>query len=291
MKIGIICSDISWIYGQFVSSFESYGQFEYIRNPKVDCDVYHYIPYYEVPKIKHIGRPCSAWFSHQEIKDPIRSKFLSAGRAVDLAISHSKKYADLLRENGTAAIQILPGVNMDRFKMRSEKRPGNIEKLVVGYCGRLYTSTSRKNPVLLKQISELPWVDFRATDGKLELGKIPEFYANLDLCISPAVVEGGPMAIQEALAVGCPVLCFENVGVAQEFGLGVLKVPMDNKLFIKKMLEFKKSQKHFKYRNLEIMKKLRVQVVNYTWQKFVEEHENQWRILKESDNICKEGQL
>lgn len=278
MKINIACSDTGWIYDKFIQEFQKHSKHDILRNAPVKCDVTHYVPYYEVPKAKHIPGPSTAWFSHQEGKDPVKAKFLSAAKTVDVAISHSKKYADFLRDKGIgSAIQVIPGVDLDKFKLRDVSKPR--DKLVVGYVGRQYTSSNRKNPTLLNKIAALPFTFFKTTGGKLKPDEIPEFYASLDVVISPAIIEGGPMAVQEALACGVPVVCFENVGVAQEFNLGVLKAK-DSDDFIGILERLHTTKEHFVWwNNPDTMERMRKQVEKQTWKRFAQEHDKIWEGL------------
>jgi len=276
MKINIVCSDVGWIYDQFINAFEKYSNHTILRNSKDKCDVTHYIPYYDVPASPL--HPSTTWLSHRETGNPLRDKFLSSAKSVDVAISHSQKYAKFLREQGLDNVmQIIPGVDLDKFKLRQPK--GARGKLVAGYIGRQYTSSSRKNPSLLKKISKLNYVELRTTGGKLSLDQIPKFYAGLDVVVSPATVEGGPMAVQEALAVGVPIVCLKGVGVADEFKLGVLSAgsPKEFMSVLKGMHKTKSHVTH--WAKPEIMEQMRAQVEKQTWKKFVHEHDKVWEMI------------
>lgn len=286
MKVNIICSegDGDWIYGRFVKEFRKHSKNEILLNSKEQCDVTHYLPYYETPV--RPARPSTAWMSHQEEeRNDLKKKFVEAARSVDCAISHSKKYAAVLRDSyHLQTVQaVIPGVDLDAFQTRGEARKSKSPKMIVGYIGRQYTSSSRKNPKLLKRISEMSIVDFRTTGGKLKPEQIPEFYAGLDLVISPATVEGGPMAVQEALAIGVPILCMNDVGVANEFETGVMRVENDED-FIRQLKLIYGSKQHLEYwRKPGVMKKMRQQVDTQTWKRFVMEHDKIWdMITKES---------
>lgn len=284
MLINIVCSDKGWIYDEFITAFQKYSVHEIVRNSKQPCDLTHYIPYYELPKSKHLSHPCSAWFSHQEVKSPLKQKFISAGQSVDLAISQSKKYLKVLQENGAKdAIQIMAGVDVSKYQLRTSRAPG--DKLVIGYVGRQYTSSNRKNPRLLNKIAKLPFVDFRSTDGKLDIKDIPAFYRELDLVVSPALVEGGPMALQESLLAGVPFMCFDNVGVSREFDLGVIRVAPhgDDEAFINKLHRIWKDKIHLTWYNQAVMKRTREQVEKYTWANFVKKHDEAFNELVEQN--------
>lgn len=277
--VNIICDEANggWIYSKFIDEFKRHSKHKILVNETNPSkyQVVHFVPYYNYKKT---DIPSTAWMSHREVKKPLSTKFLSAAKAVDVAISHSNKYARWLRDQGLHnVIQVIPGVDLDKFKMRTNFHEKG--KFVVGYIGRQYTSSSRKNPTLLKKISELPFVDFRTTGGKLSQDQIPGFYADLDVVVSPATVEGGPMAIQEALAVGVPVICFDGVGVADEFKLGVLKVKSPEE-FINKLKELYETKSYvIHWTNPDTMDRMRKQVERQTWEKFVKEHDSIWNMI------------
>jgi len=273
MKVNIISSDPTWIYGQFIEQFKKYSKYEILLNAKSGYDLVHFLPYYEQYKVNY---PSTAWFSHQELKNPIRDKFISAGKEVNFCFSHSNKYANILYKGGidkSKIKQVMPGVDLDKFKQR-EQLPDNRNKLVAGYVGRQYTSSNRKNPNLLYKFAKLSFVEFRATDGKIPENEMPKFYADLDITISPATVEGGPMSILESLAVGVPILCYENVGVSDEFGIGCFRTPFGDEERIFDQLENFWTAKIYKHFNkTELMNKMREQVKEFTWANFVKAHD------------------
>lgn len=279
MKVNIICSDQGWIYDKFIKEMIKHSKHVIVRNSKEQCDVTHYIPYYEVPKPKNTPHPCTAWFSHQELKNPLNGKFIVAGKTVDMAISQSVKYKKVLSDNGVKnVVQVVPGVDLDRFTIRPN--PPQRDKLVLGYVGRQYSSSSRKNPKLLNAISKLDFVELRCTDGKLKPEDVPGFYADLDFVVSPATVEGGPMCITESLAMGVPVVCFAGVGVADEFGMGVVRVhQMNSAAFLLKLKRLWQDKVHTTWHTNKTKSDTRAQVENFTWANFVAEHDAIWEKL------------
>lgn len=278
MKVNIICENDGWVYGKFVEMFEKHSRNTILVNSKEQCDMVHYLPYYLVPK-KPV-KLCTSWQSHMEAKNPLRSKFIQAAKTVTCAISHSKKYADYLKQCHVGRVeQVIPGVDLKAFTLRDIARPPS-DKLVIGYVGRQYSSSNRKNPQLLSKIGKLSFVDLRVTGGKVKAHDIPAFYAGLDIVISPATIEGGPMAIQEALAVGTPVLCFGDVGVANEFSTGVIKVPLgDDDEYISRLEVMWKTKSYLHWREAAQMKLMRDQVKHQTWDRFVRRHDSIWGSL------------
>lgn len=275
MKVNIVCSDPTWIYGQFIDKFKLLSKNEILLNAKSGFDVAHYLPYYEIPKKPFAFS--TAWMSHMENKEPLKTKFLSSARLVSCAISHSKKYADLLKRMGIKnVVQIMPGVELDKFVPNSETYKSN-KPLVVGYVGRAYSSSNRKNPTLIDRVSKIEGIIFKATNGKIPADKMPEFYNSVDLIISPSTVEGGPMAIQEALAVGKPVICFQSVGVSDEFDFGLVKVPDFNEdKFIKIIEDWRDGTLVLNPPKVLAVSSMRNQVLPFTWENFVAKHDEVW---------------
>jgi glycosyltransferase involved in cell wall biosynthesis len=212
MKVNVICSDFGWIYEQFIEAFKKYSRHEIVVNATADFDVVHYLPYFE-QQSKSAFHPSTAWFSHQEQKEPLRTKFLTVAKQVDFCFSHSQKYANLLIRMGTSehrVKQIVPGIDLEAFKPDTDTYKRH-EVLKVGYVGRPYKSSIRKNPVLLEKIATLKGIEVHITGGSMKAEHLPDFYRSMDLIVSPSSVEGGPMCIIESLACGKPVFCFGGV--------------------------------------------------------------------------------
>lgn len=274
MKINIVCSDGGgWIYGKFFKKFKEFSKHDILLNAKEKCNIIHNLPYYEFKKTNMLT---TGWWSHQETKNFLRDLFISTAQQADFCMSHSKKYASLLASHGIKNVaQIMPGIDFDIYSLRPEKRKGPNNKLVVGFVGRHYQSSNRKNPALLKTISKLPFVDFRISGGKIKESDMPKFYQQLDVVIQTSLIEGGSMAITESLAQGIPVVCYENVGISNEFDCGVLRVPFNRgDVFIKRLEDMWKRKDHIEiWRNKEKMNEMRGQVINFTWENFVYEHD------------------
>lgn len=276
MKVNIICGDgDGWIYGKFIRELKKHSKNNILVNSKEKADINYFIPYYEV---QNIPGKTTAWFSHRENKEPLRSKFMSSAAQVDFCISHSKKYAKVLTDGGFKNVaQVMPGVDISEYTLRNESRK-NSDKLIVGFVGRQYKSSNRKNPALLGQIARLPFVDLRVSGGKIKSEDMPKFYKQLDVVISPAIIEGGPMCVVESLSQGIPLICYDGVGVANEFDKGVIRVPFgETGLFIKTLKSMWSSNAHIDWwRSNEIMQQMRDQVVEFTWYNFAKQHDIIW---------------
>lgn len=280
MLINLV-SETDWIYGKFVEAFLKYSKHNILVNSKSHADIQHFIPYYNQPKPKHTPHPCTIWASHMETKDPLKTKFISSAKVADYIFSQSQKYATELIENGIDRNKISvvsPGIDQ-MYMQRKTKRSEN-DKLVVRWVGRRYKSSGRKNNQLIQRVSDLDFIDFSESGGKLKDDNMLKFVQDADIIISPSLVEGGPLCINESLATGTPVLCYEGVGVADEFDIGVIKVPFgDSDEFIFRLKTMHKTKSYLHYRKPEIMNQMRSQVLHQTWKKFVKQHDKVWKSL------------
>jgi len=275
MKVNIICDEPSgWIYGRFIEEFKRHSIHQILVNAKGGYDLVHYIPYYSVSN--NSSHPSTAWFSHMESKSPLKEKFITAAQQVDFCFSHSSKYAEVLWNAGvgiTKIKQVMPGVDLDQYKLFPN--PPKRDRIVVGFVGRAYKSSNRKNPGLLERIAKEPGFELRVSGGKIKAEDMPKFYADLDIVVQPSLVEGGSMAILEGLACGKPILCYKTVGCVDEFDVGLSVEFGDEERFIQALKEYKAD----KWRDAEVRRALRKQVEQFTWERFVYEHDKVWSSL------------
>jgi glycosyltransferase involved in cell wall biosynthesis len=154
-----------------------------------------------------------AWFTHKEQIAEAAAKFDRIAREVDFAVSHSLATEELVRQAGASLTEtISPGVDLDRFQPR----------LRIGVVGRTY-HTGRKGEALVAAVMDLPGIDWHFTGPgwpgpahPIAEDAMPEFYRSLDYVLVPALIEGGPMCVVEALASGCPVIA-SPVGWVPQF--------------------------------------------------------------------------
>jgi glycosyltransferase involved in cell wall biosynthesis len=249
MKVSVQCDEANggWVYSKFLSQLQKHSKHRIIVNGQGDLT--HCLPYYT--RNKHVKAPYTTWASHQESKNPLRDQFLATALQADWSLCHSAKYVEVLKAAGVTKVsQCRPGVDLDLFRPRDSKRPKS-DKLVVGWVGRSYTSSTRKNDLLLQKLATISFLDLRITGGKVSEADMPRFYADCDLIISPSTVEGGPMCVTEAQAVGTPVLCYAGVGVADEFDT-VIKVPFnDERAYVLRLAEFWRNKEYEAYRKPE----------------------------------------
>lgn len=249
-KVNIIYEN-GWVLENFAKQLKKRLPYVVFQENPTKHKINYFMPYYLLQKgsWKSIG-----WFTHQEERPDLKKKFEWAAKNADFCISHSKKYAELIRSWGIKNVeQIVPGVSLDKYK----------PKVVLGYVGRLYSSTDRKNPEMLEFVKSLPIVTLKATNGKLREDQLPDFYNSLDAVFIPSTIEGGPMCLIEGLACGVPVIAPAGVGSIDEYGEGVIKYKKGNKDAAKQAI------KSIYYKKL----KLRKQIENHTWDSFAEEHD------------------
>jgi hypothetical protein len=89
-------------------------------------------------------------------------------------------------------------------------------RLVLGVAGLL--DHPRKGRALVEQVRQLPFVDIHTTEGRVPEEGLRDWYQRLDYVLVPATVEGGPMSVLEALALGKPVIAPAGVGLVPELG-------------------------------------------------------------------------
>lgn len=149
------------------------------------------------------SRLVGAFFPHRESGDEL---FDEVARELDFCVAPSARYANYLRDHCNPSSHLIyHGIEVDRFT----------PKLRLGFIGRRY-KTGRKGDDILRAVSRLPYVDLRATEGKLEEHELPAFYQDLDFVLITSTIEGGPLCFQEGLASGIPILS-TDVGMVSEF--------------------------------------------------------------------------
>lgn len=79
------------------------------------------------------------------------------------------------------------------------------------------SSHARKGILDWKILNKVPWLRCRCTDGKLTRAQLLLEYSACDAVVSTAVLEGGPMSILEAAALGKPCYARRGVGFGNDF--------------------------------------------------------------------------
>ena len=210
--VNIVTSDRGWILERLAQELKSnlpYVSFGGGVDPK--ADIQYYVTYscrkYRISPVE-VG-----YFAHLEAEGEAYDNFFSKARDVDYCVSHAQLYAKILQDHGIEnVVAIAPGVDLNEFTT----------KLRIGVVGRTY-HTGRKGEHLVAQLRDIPEIEWHFTgvgwpEPALSLPgeALPDFYRSLDYVLVPALYEGGPMCVVEALACGTPVIGPE-VGWVPEF--------------------------------------------------------------------------
>ncbi|MET3814695.1 glycosyltransferase [Pantoea sp. UYEF8] len=197
-----------------------------------------------------------ALFTHKEEVPSAAAKFDAVAAAVDFCVAQSLKTESIIRETGLSNIQtISPGVDLDKYS----------PVVRIGVVGRTY-HTGRKGEKLVAQVMDLPGIEWHFTGegwpGPAKFipdEELPAFYRSLDYILVPALIEGGPMCVLEALASGCKIIA-PSVGWVPQFPHIEFKVGDAEDLRRVLMLV------------VEEKMALRRTVESYTWQAWADKH-------------------
>ncbi len=210
--VSIVTSDKGWILEKLATQIADrlpYVKYSDCHDPK--ADIQYYVTY-STWRIK-LSPIEVAYFAHLEEDQAARDHFFHVAKQVDACVCHSGMYEQILREHGVSNVTtISPGVDLDAFK----------PVIKIGVVGRTY-HTGRKGEALVRQVMDVPGIDWHFTgEGwpgpalKIPEGKLADFYNQMDYILVPALYEGGPMCVVEALACGTPVIA-PPVGWVSEF--------------------------------------------------------------------------
>ncbi|HRO49095.1 MAG TPA: glycosyltransferase [Hyphomicrobium sp.] len=260
--VNIVTSDRGWILERLASEIAK--RVPFVRyGDAVDplADLQYYVTYSTWKK--RVSPIEVAYFAHLERDEQTANKFFSVAGSVDYCVCHSRMYEDIIRGRGIDTVEsISPGVDLEAFT----------PVVKIGVVGRTY-HTGRKGEALVQQVMDVPGIEWHFTgDGwpapgrHVPDGKLGDFYNQMDYIVVPALYEGGPMCVVEALACGVPVIS-SKVGWVPEFP----------------HIEFKNGDAADLRRVLETVvaerRALRATVEDRTWDRWAEGHERLFRRL------------
>jgi glycosyltransferase involved in cell wall biosynthesis len=253
--IHIKVSDTGWILEKLAREITSrlpYVTYDTAANS--DAAIQYYMTY--GCRQERISPIEIALFTHKEQVPSAAEKFEKVASEVDYCVAQSLATAAILTAQEIEKVTtISPGVDLDRFA----------PMVRIGVVGRTY-HTGRKGEALVASVMDIPGIDWHFTGkgwpGPAEFvadEDMPTFYRSLDYVLVPALIEGGPMCVLEALASGCEVIA-PPVGWVPQFPHIGFKLgdPGD----LRRVL-------------LELVKKkadLRKSVEAYTWDAWASQH-------------------
>ncbi len=210
--VNIVTSDRGWILEKLAR--EIADRLPYVtfgEGPDPGAGIQYYVTY--SCRHRRLSPVEVAYFAHLEPEGEARARFFDTAREVEHCVCHARLYEAVLRETGVEQVTtISPGVDAATF------RP----KLRIGVVGRTY-HTGRKGEALVAQVMDIPEIEWSFTgEGwpgpalDLPAAALPDYYRGLDYVLVPALYEGGPMCVVEALACGTEVIA-PAIGWVPEF--------------------------------------------------------------------------
>lgn len=272
LRVELVVADRGWILERIADEIKAQCPREWevrITDQGSEwADLRYSIPYSKQSEVGDALKVC--YFTHQEEIEPAKSNFIEQARLADFCVAPSKKYTELLKSHGITEIEtITTGVDLNKFDV----------KLRVGVVGRTY-HTGRKGEDLVKECMDMGHIEFLFTGTgwpgpARHLGddELPEFYRSLDVLLVPSRIEGGPVPLMEALAVGCPVIAPSDIGFVAEFP----HIPFENGNVsdLRRVLEEMVSEKLL----------LRESVLDFSWESFALKHVDLFQRLAVKHNL------
>jgi glycosyltransferase involved in cell wall biosynthesis len=264
LSVHIVISDSGWILERLAK--EITNRLPYVTcgsEPDATACIQYYITYgCRKARVSPIEL---ALFTHREEDATAAARFDVAAQEVDHAIAMSSATHRLINALEVSQSScIMPGVDMDSF------RP----KLKIAVVGRTY-HTGRKGEALVRAVMDIPDIEWHFTgQGWPGLAEhvadadLPEFYRSMDYILVPALNEGGPMSVLEALASGVEVIA-SDVGWVSDFP----HIPFER--------GDAASLRTVLMRLRDKRMQLRASVEHVTWDRWASEHDSVFRTLFE----------
>ncbi|TMA78579.1 MAG: glycosyltransferase [Deltaproteobacteria bacterium] len=202
-RVHVVLADEGWILEQCGRELERRLPYVHVGSAADQSAAINYYVNYAAWR----GRASAievALFTHIEERVPeAAARFFAVAHAMTTSICMSRVYAERLRAAGVGDVhEITPGVDLDAY------RP--IVRIAV--VGRTYP-TGRKGEALVQAVMDEPGIEWHFTGegwpGPAERHppeRMPQLYNAVDYVLVPALYEGGPMPLLEALACGKEVI-------------------------------------------------------------------------------------
>ena len=203
--IGLIYHEDNWIIqrvGDALCTFPGFTRD--LRDAKVRV----YLPYYLQPEDKSPRCELTvSLFTHREKapgSEAKQAKFDEAAETADLCWAMSRKTAADLPADKTFVLPIPADGQFGRTFID------------IGIVGHDQPFDRKGVDATLTLLSTIPGVRLLYTNGRLPWDQVPGFYSKLDYVLVTGNVEGGPMCVPEAIAMGKPVIA-PDVGWAWDW--------------------------------------------------------------------------
>lgn len=212
ISVHIVTSDNGWILERLAREIS--GRLPYVTYgtaPDSTALIQYYMTY--GCRDRRVSPIEIALFTHREEDATAAARFDAAAQDVDHAVAMSSTTLQIVNALGVSSSScIMPGVDIEAF------RP----KLKIAVVGRTY-HTGRKGEALVRAVMDVPDIEWHFTGagwpGPAEHvpdADLPAFYRSMDYILVPALNEGGPMSVLEALASGVEVIA-SAVGWVPDF--------------------------------------------------------------------------
>lgn len=227
MKVHIVCQRFKQdrVLSRFTRYLVDRWGWTASRRPDRKADLNYWLAYLEWERFRDFDRtPTAAFMTHTEDRmiDPDKYRlYFDAAQKVDLRVCMNEASRQELEDLNGWSLQVPLPLDKGHLPLKSAL-PGEIP--VVGFSGKAYRS-GRKGADLAERLVR----DFGSRCRFAGSGKkwpcptrwyswteMPRFFQSLDVYVSTAVVEGGPMPTLEALATGVPVVIAAGVGLHDE---------------------------------------------------------------------------
>ncbi len=192
MNINIVRPRDGWVLQRIAESWRiPDSKVSDVPDPEADVNLWvNYALFKTVGKFKKT-RCDIGYFTHYEKSGPLGPLFCQVAKSMDHCIAMCEQTARFLPYDKTTVVHSSP------HRQFLKKR------IVLGVVGREYP---RKQTKLIPGLRKIPGIEIRCTDGKLPFDQLPDFYRSIDYLLVLSELEGGPLPVLEALAMGKPVI-------------------------------------------------------------------------------------
>ena len=216
--IGLAYEKDGWVIQRIGDRIATYPNFTHDLS---EADIRLYLPYYLQPE-EAAGKLMVSLFTHYETHPAAgakRAKFHEAAENADLCWAMCEKTAAELPKEKTFVLPIPPDPQFHRTFID------------IGILGH-DQPFGRKGVEIVETMADISGVRFLYTNGRLPFEALPGFISKLDYVLVTGKVEGGPMVVPEAIAMGKPVIA-PNVGWAWDWPV----IRYNNELELRSIIE------------------------------------------------------